>query len=438
MPPRLLFVTTALLVACRPAAADDWPQWMGPNRDNIWRETGILSKFPSGGPKVVWRTPISAGYSGPAVADGRVYITDRILDKGAANPDDPFDTSNIIPGTERVLCLDQKTGKVLWKHEYRCPYQISYPAGPRCTPLVQDGRVYTLGAMGDLICFRADTGKIVWQVNLPKAYKTKPPLWGYAAHPQIDGKKLITIAGGTGSHIVALNKDTGQEIWRTGTQAEPGYSPPLITEAAGKRQMVVFGTKAVYAVDPETGKQYWTTPYSADSGCVIMTPVRAGDYLYFGGYNHKNLLLKLTADKPGVEVVFKDKRGAGLSPVNVQPFLQDGVLYGFDDDGTFYAVELPSGKRLWEGDGPVPGRPSGSETAFIVKNGDRFFFFAETGHLVIGKLSPQGYDEIDRAKLLEPTNSAVGRKVVWSAPAYAGKQIFARNDQEIICVDLAE
>jgi outer membrane protein assembly factor BamB len=202
--------------------------------------------------------------------------------------------------------------------------------------------------------------------------------------------------------------------------------------------MVVFGTKAVYAVDPETGKEYWNTPYTADNGCVIMTPVRAGDHLYVGGYNHKNLLLKLTADKPGVEVVFKDKRGVGVSPVNVQPFLQDGVLYGYDDDGTLYAVELPSGKRLWEGDGPIPGRPSGSETAFIVKNGDRYFFFAETGHLVIGKLTPQGYDEIDRAKLLEPTGAAMGRKVVWCAPAYAGKQMFVRNDKEIICVDLAK
>ena len=115
------------------------------------------------------------------------------------------------------------------------------------------------------------------------------------------------------------------------------------------------------------------------------------------------------------------------------------MLYGYDDNGKMYAVELPSGKRLWEGLGPVGGEPKGSETAFIVKNGDRFFFFAETGHLVIGKLTPKGYEEIDRAKVIEPDRTPrSGRKVVWCAPAYADKKMFIRNDKEIICVDLAK
>ena len=126
------------------------------------------------------------------------------------------------------------------------------------------------------------------------------------------------------------------------------------------------------------------------------------------------------------------------SPINVQPFLQDGILYGYDDSGKLYAVELPEGKRLWEGGGPIESDPKGSETAFMVKNADRFFFFAETGHLVIGKLTPKGYDEISRAKVLEQTGTAWGRKVVWCAPAYAGKKTFIRNDKEIVCVDLAK
>ncbi|MFM8271782.1 MAG: PQQ-binding-like beta-propeller repeat protein, partial [Gemmata sp.] len=187
------FLALALVVAGGSlAAGDDWPQWMGPKRDNVWRESGILEKFPKGGPKVLWRSPIAAGYSGPAVADGKVFVTDRVLAKGAKNPEDPFDTENKIASTERVLCLDQKTGKELWKHEYECAYQISYPAGPRCTPLVSDGKVYTLGAMGDVCCFDANTGKVVWSVDFKKAYGAKPAIWGYAAHPVIDGKKLIT------------------------------------------------------------------------------------------------------------------------------------------------------------------------------------------------------------------------------------------------------
>ncbi|HVL12992.1 MAG TPA: PQQ-binding-like beta-propeller repeat protein, partial [Gemmata sp.] len=182
---RVVTLSAAILAAPALARADDWPQWMGPNRDNVWRETGIVDKFPDGGPKVVWRTPIAAGYSGPAVANGKVYVTDRVLAKGADNPEDPFDTKTKVASSERVLCLDAKTGKELWKHEYDCPYQISYPAGPRCTPTVHDGKVYTLGAMGNLICFEADSGKVVWQKDLLKEYKTKPALWGYAAHPLI-------------------------------------------------------------------------------------------------------------------------------------------------------------------------------------------------------------------------------------------------------------
>ncbi|MCI0701481.1 MAG: PQQ-binding-like beta-propeller repeat protein, partial [Planctomycetia bacterium] len=336
-------------------------------------------------------------------------------------------------------CLDVKTGKQIWKHDYDCAYQISYPAGPRCTPLVHDGKVYTLGAMGNLCCLETKAGKVVWEKDLVKEYKTKPPLWGFAAHPLIDGQKLITLVGGDKSHVVAFDKDTGKELWKAGTQTETGYSPVFITEAGGKRQLIVTGTKSVYSLDPETGKQYWTTPYTVDNGCTIMSPVRIGAHLFFGGYQHKNLLLKLTADKPGVEVVWKDKKNHGLSPINVQPMAVDGVMYGYDEDGLMFGVEIPSGKRIWESKGPVGGEePQGSATAFMVKNGDRFFFFAETGHLVIGKLTPKSYEEIDRAKVIEQTNSAFGRKVVWCAPAFADKKMFVRNDKEIVCIDLAK
>ncbi|AWM37409.1 Quinoprotein ethanol dehydrogenase precursor [Gemmata obscuriglobus] len=436
---RTLFVVLTVAVGTSPfVTADDWPQWMGPKRDNVWREIGVLEKFPAGGPKVVWRAPVAAGYSGPAIADGKVYVTDRVLAKGAANPEDPFDTKNKVASSERVLCLDQKTGKELWKYEYPCAYQISYPAGPRCTPLVSDGKLYTLGAMGDLYCFEVGSGKVVWNLDFKEAYKAKPAIWGYAAHPIIDGKKLITLVGGEGAHVVAFDKDTGKELWKAGDDKEIGYAPPLFTEAGGVRQMIVAAPKSVYAVDPDTGKRLWTTPYNADNTSIIMTPVRSGDYLFVGGYRTKNLMLKLTADKPGVEVVFKDKKGAGLSPVNVQPFVQDGVIYGHDEGGALMAVAVPSGKRLWDSPGPLSGDPRGSDTSFIVKNGDRFFFFAESGELVIGKLTEKGYEEVDRAKVIEQTGAAFGRKVVWCAPAFADKKMYVRNDKELVCLDLAK
>jgi len=431
-----------LVVACvsliaSSAVADDWPQWMGPQRDNVWRETGLLDKFPQEGPKATWRVPVAGGYAGPAVAKSRVYVTDFV--KQGASPGDNFDRKK-LKGTERVLCLDEKTGKEIWKREYDVTYAISYPAGPRCTPLVHEGKVYTLGAEGHLFCFDAATGKDVWKKELQKEYNTTAPLWGYAAHPLIDGKKLITLAGGKGSQVVALDKDTGNEIWHSLDSPEigQGYVPPSIIEAGGKRQLIIAKPDALSSLDPETGKEYWSVPYNADNGGVIMTPVFTDGHLYLGGFNNRNLLVKLASDKPAAETVWKDKARKGVSPINVQPTAEDDVIYGFDQSGQFTAFKLPSGDRLWQTPEPVAERPANSGTAFIVPQGDRYWFFTEKGDIVIGDLSPEGFKERDRAHVIEPTGDAFGRAVVWCMPAFANKKMFVRNDKECICVDLAK
>lgn len=418
-----------------PLVADDWPQWMGPQRDNVWRESGLLEKFPDGGPKVIWRTPIAGGYAGPAVAGGRVFVTDLVTDENVKV--DNFDR-NTARGRERVLCLDESTGRVLWKHEYPVVYGISYPAGPRCTPSVDGDRVYTLGAEGNLFCFNVTDGSIIWSKNLKEEYKTKTALWGYASHPLIDGDKLICIVGTDVAHAAAFDKLTGKELWRTGTAPEQGYSPPRIINAGGQRQLILMKPNGIYAVNPQNGQIYWESPYNADSGSIIMTPVQVGDHLYVGGFQDKNLLLKLAADKPDVEVVWRNKSRHGISPVNVQPFIIDDVLYGFHEKGDLRAVEFPSGEVLWNNGGPFPGRLRRSATAFLIFQQDRFWMLAETGDLVIAKLSRDGYEELDRTHLLKPTNFAFGREVVWSPPAFANRNIYLRNDEECICVSLAQ
>ena len=415
--------------------ADEWPHWMGPRHDNVWREEGLLETFPAGGPPVLWRAPVAGGYAGPAVAGGKVFVTDftSSADLKAAN----FQRKP-AEGVERVLCLDEATGKVLWKHEYPVTYTIAYPAGPRCTPTVDGERVYTLGAEGNLICFQATDGTILWSRDLKADYQTKAALWGYASHPLIDGERLICIVGTQGAHAVAFDKLTGKELWRAGTAPEQGYSPPTIIEAAGIRQLVLIKPDGVYAVEPETGRMLWETPYNADNGSIIMAPVKVGDYLFIGGYQGKNLLLKLNPEKPGVDVIFRNKVKQGLSPVNVQPFAADGLIYGFHENGELRAFELPSGEIRWKSGGPLGERPQGSGTAFIVREGNRSWMFAETGDLVIAKISPQGYEEVSRAHLLEPTQAAFGRDVVWCPPAYADRSIFVRNDKELIRVSLAK
>jgi outer membrane protein assembly factor BamB len=406
----------------------------------VWNETGILDKFPKDGPKKLWSTPVKGGYSGPAVVGDKVFVTD--YDKKTGETDEGNFNRKETTGTERVLCVDAKSGKPVWEYKYDVKYAISYPGGPRCTPTVEGEYVYTLGAEGHLACLKVTDGSKVWAKELKAEYKTKSPLWGYAAHPFIDGDKLITLVGGEGSHVVAFDKKTGKELWKSGTDAEPagfGYSPVTIITAGGKRQLIVVGPSGLKGLDPETGKEYWKEKYSATSGSAIMTPVVSGDYLYFGGYSKKNILIKLGKDAPTAKTEWKDKKDHGVAAVNVQPFLQDGVVYGFDDSGIMYAVELPSGKRLWETTDLVGGDAKGSDTAFIVKNGDRFFFFTEKGDLVIGKLDKTGYTEIDRAKgLLAQTQTAFGRKVVWCQPAFADKKMFVRNDKELVAFDLAK
>jgi len=414
---------------------DDWTRWMGPDRNNTWNETGIIDRFPEGGPPVLWRTKIAGGYSGPAVAGGRVFITDYVTKDNVKIAN--FERTKST-GVERILCLDESTGKQIWKHEYPVTYGISYPAGPRCTPVVDGDLVYVLGAEGMLTCLAVAKGEVVWEVDLVKKYKTKAALWGYAGHPLIDGENLITLAGGNGSHVVAFDKKTGQEKWRSLTAPEQGYCPPTIINAGGVRQLILPQPDAITSVNPDTGETYWEVPYEATSGSIIMAPIHAGDYLYVAGYSKKSALLKLATDKPAAEFVWRDKARDAISPVNVQPYYSetDKLLFGLDQSGDLCALDLVAGKRLWATPQPISKRRLGSGTAFIVRQADRYWLFNESGELVIAKLSPSGYEEIDRAKVIEPTNTAFGRDVVWSMPAFANKKAYIRNDNEIICVDL--
>ncbi|WP_088252664.1 PQQ-binding-like beta-propeller repeat protein [Fimbriiglobus ruber] len=426
---------------------------MGPNRDAVWSETGILDAFPANGPKVLWRVPIGGGYSGPAVAGGKVFVADKILKGGAKDPANLFDTKTKVEATERVLCFDAKTGKEIWKHEYACPYQVSYPAGPRCTPTVSGGKVYTLGAMGDLLCLDAEKGKVIWQKNFPKDYAAKVPIWGFAAHPLVYKNLLICLVGGDGSVVVAFDKETGKEVWKNLSAPEPGYCPPTLIEVGGKPQLIIWHSTKINGLNPETGSLYWSEPLKPNSGMSIMAPRKEGDYLYAGGNGGCQAVLKLSETKPEATIVWQQdavpqgkKAGPlGMAPINMTPFIEGGVIYGVDQPGMFRAVELKTGKRLWYSFMPVIGKDEDEEykqaatgTAFVIKHADRFFLFAETGDLIIAKLSPKGYEEIGRARLLDPTGPSFGRKVVWSYPAFAEKCVFARNDKEIVCVSLAK
>jgi outer membrane protein assembly factor BamB len=438
-----LLVGTIILLSPFLACADDWPQWLGPQRDGVWRESGIIESFPKDGPKIRWRTPIGGGYAGPSVVGNRVYVADRQLSTGARNPSSAF-SRNDIPGTERILCLDESNGQILWKHEYDANYTMSYAAGPRVTPIVSGGKVFALGGEGHLVCLDAATGKPLWLHDFKQEYQARTPMWGFASNPLLDGNKLICLAGGQGSLVVAFDKDTGRELWRSLNSREPGYSPPTIVTVGGHRQLIIWEPQAVHSLDPETGRPYWSYPWQIRSGLSLATPRLSGDLLFLTSFYTSSRLLKLDADKPAFTVAWEghgksEKNTDTLHSLITTPFIEDGYIYGVCSYGQLRCVKLDTGDRLWEDltATGTHGQPIRWATAFIVKQADRFWIFNEKGDLIIAKLSPKGYQELSKAHLIDPDNRDPNREVVWSHPAFANRCVYVRNDQEIVCASLA-
>ena len=438
-----LLASIFLFAFCSLAMAEDWPQWMGTERDGVWREQGIIDAIPKSGLPVKWRVPVKLGYSGPAVADGKVFVMDYEPTEG--EPKNSPESATKLNGSERLLCLDAETGKLLWKHSYPQPYSISYPGGPRCTPTVDGDRVYMLGAEGKLTCLKTNgdktSGDVVWEKSLTETYKTKTAIWGYSSHPLIDGDLLYTIAGGDGSIAIALNKHTGEEVWRALSAGDQGYNSPTMIEHAGVKQLLIWTPEALNSLEPKTGKVYWSLPLKPGFNMSIMGPRKLGSYLYASAIGNVSALMKLDDDKPGAEFVWKGNPKTSIFCSNATPFIDGEMLYGCDvETGALVGASLKDGKRLWQTTKATDNnkRRSRHATAFLVKHEDRYFLFNELGDLIIAKLSPEGYQEEGRFHVLEPTNEAFGRDVVWSHPAFANRSLFARNDEELVCVDLSK
>lgn len=441
-----LVIWILILIVTPPVRADDWPQWMGPRRDGVWREAGVVKAIPAGGLPVKWRVEVKGGYSGPAVANGRVYLTDyeRTAGELANAPND----RTLLAGRERILCLDAASGRLLWKHEYDCPYAISYASGPRCTPTVADGKVYVLGAEGNLTCLDALTGRLIWAKDFKKDYAAPTPIWGFCGHPLVDGRQLICLVGGEGSVAVAFDKDSGKELWRSLSASESGYCPPTLIESAGVRQLMIWDADNLNSLEPATGRLLWSQPLKPAYGMSIVAPqvadTKQGRVLFASGIGRVGALFSLAATEPAARVIWRGEPKTAVYCANSTPFIAGDVLYGCDcETGFLTAVDLTTGDRLWETGGPTMGSRRGRHgTAFLVRQepseAGRTWLFSETGDLILARLTPEKYEELGRVYLLDPTNECFGREVVWSHPAFANRCIFARNDRELVCGSLAE
>ncbi len=408
--------------------ADDWPQWRGPKRDGVWAETGIVEKFADKQLPIQWRAKIGAGYSGPTVADGRVYVTDKISEPKQI---------------EGVHCLDEKTGAPIWDYTYDCEYAIGYPAGPRASVSIDSGRAYSLGAMGHLFCFDAATGKVLWKKDCKTQYKIEMPIWGIAASPLVDGDVVYVQIGGRGACIIALDKVSGEEKWHA-LDDKASYSAPIMIEQAAKKVLLCWTGDNIAGLNPANGEVYWKVPMKPSRMVInVASPVVHDDRVFVTSFYDGSLMAKLdnkslTAEMLWHQVGPDEQKTKALQTIIGTPYFDGKNVYGADSYGQFRCLDAETGQRVWESQEVVP--KARWSTVHMVKNGERMFIFNERGELEIGTLSPEGFHEISRAKLIEPTTAQLNQRggVCWSHPAYANKHVFARNDKEIVCADLAK
>ena len=324
---------------------------------------------------------------------------------------------------------------------------LQYDLGPRATPTVDGNRVYILGAVGDLLCLSVSDGAVIWSLDYRDDFAAELPTWGFTGAPLIDGPRLIALVGGSlNAKVVAFDKLTGNELWRAlDSDSEPGYAPPFLIHGGGQPQLIQWTPQAVHALAPETGRVLWSQPFKLEAGLSVATPVLSNHGLLVSSFYNGSRMYRLDADKPASELIWKGNSDSeiqtdGLHSLVTTPVVVGDYIYGVGSYGHLRCLDARTGKRIWETT-ELTGENARWASAQIVRHGDRFFINNDRGELILAKLTPEGYEEIDRTQLLEPTNPSRRRRalgaVLWTHPAYANRHLIIRNDHEIVRYSLA-
>lgn len=404
--------------------AGDWPQWRGPNRDADWKETGIVETWPKTGLKVLWRAPVGLGISSAVVVAGNVYVSDSELQKPVAH--------------QRVHCLGADSGDRQWTYTYDMSppdwfFTEEQARGPGATPVVKDGKLYALDLFGGLVCLATIDGKVLWKKNLAEEYKTKGT--SLDASPLIEKDLLILMLGGaSGAGIVALDRTTGREVWRALEEAVT-WSSPLVIDAGGVRQLIVWTQQSVSSLNPTNGASYWrqeTRTGGSAGTAAVSTPVFAEGHLLVSGW-----MFRLEEHQPAVRALWPD--GAGVSrrilSDTSSPLIQGEFVYSAKSGGEFVCLKAATGEEIWRTNTVTEiGSAAG---VHVTSHGDSTYLFNDRGELIQARLAPTGYREIRRTQLIEPTSPFGGRKFAWAAPAFARQNVYVRNDQEVVCFSMA-
>jgi outer membrane protein assembly factor BamB len=389
--------------------AADWPQWRGPDRTGISKETGLLQDWPKGGPPLRWKvTDIGTGYSSPAVAGGRAYL------------------QTTRGNEEYAVALDEKTGKELWS---RAIGKVGKNMGPqypgtRATPTVDGDRLSCLASDGELNCLDTN-GRVVWHKGLRLDLGGKAGWWAYSESVLVDGDLVLCTPGGSEATLAALNKRNGDVIWKAavpgGDNAE--YASIMPVEAGGKKEYVAFLRKGVVGVDAKTGKFLWRYGRTIDPGANILTPVVLGDKVFTAGSRTGGALVQLTVDGDGVtakELYFTP----AVAPSIGQAVLVDSYLYGSSGQ-TLFCAEFETGKVKWTNRSVGPAAVCFADGRLYVRGYD-------SGEVALVEASPAGYRE--HGRFTQPQRSKIQ---AWPPPVIANAGLYLRDQDVLLCYDVA-
>lgn len=395
-----LATAAAGLCAYASSAGLDWPQYRGPNSNGISAETGINKNWAVKPPKLLWKVDMTdGGYSGPAVANGILYIIDHNGDQ------------------DIVRALSMADGSEVWTYKYTEAKPVDH-GFTRSTPTVKGGRVYTMSRLGLACCLDAKTGKVVWTRDLAADFGSKRPGWDYACSPVIDGKKVVLCPGGQDAGMVALDKETGKTIWQGGGTTVSGYSTPVSATINGAKQYVVFTEQAVMGVAAQDGKLLWSAPWKTGANVNAANPIVIGDTVYISsGYKHGCALLKI--DASGATTVWQNKE---MQAQFSCPLLFGGLIYGTGDPGDLMCLDPNTGQAKWKQPGFEKGGCVAVDGTIIAMNGSN-------GDIVMASIDPNGYKELGRLEAPLPGQS-------WTAPIVAQGKLIVRNTKAIACLDL--
>ncbi|MGH9632388.1 MAG: PQQ-binding-like beta-propeller repeat protein [Bryobacteraceae bacterium] len=381
-----------------------WTDFRGPQRDGHYRQTAILTKWPGQGLERLWKQPIGGGYASFVLAGGRAFTIEQRRDQ------------------EVVAAYDIATGREVWINSWKASFSESMGGdGPRATPTWHDGRIYALGAEGELRCIDADTGKTVWSKNILTDNQAQNLQWGMAAAPLIVDDKVIVLPGGTsGKSVAAYNKQTGEPVWRA-LNDKQAYTSPMLVNLAGKRQVLVVSAERAMGLTPEKGEVLWEYPWVTDFGINSAQPIIVGENRFFisAGYGHGAALIEVIprGEGFGVKEIWSNNRMKNKFTSSV---LHEGHVYGLDES-ILACVNAETGELKWKG-----GRYGFGQ---VVLAGGHLIVVTEDGDLVLVKADPERHQELARFSAIEGKT--------WNHPAIAAGRLLVRNTTEMACFRIA-